>query len=129
MKKIWLVLVLQVMIYAAYAQKQDSLIHVQKLAVADANDSRSYSGFTITLIPTETHSYHFDILSDDKSVTHHFQNALPFSAKGIQKRDDAYKIALWIINEYHKTGHWENMIPPHIARQLGVEFNEQMKNK
>jgi len=123
MKKIGLVLVLQVMIYAAYAQKQDSLIHLQKLDVTGANDSRLYSGFTIKLVSNETRSYHFDILSDDKSLTHHFQNPLPFSAKGIQKRDDAYKIAQWIINEYKKTGHWENMIPPHIARQLGVEFN------
>jgi hypothetical protein len=123
MKKIGLVLLLQVMIYAGYAQKQDSLIYLQKLAVADANDSRPYSGFTIKLVSNETRSYHFDILSGDRSVTHHFQNPLPFSAKGIQKRDDAYKIAQWIINEYKKTSHWENMIPPHIARQLGVEFN------
>ena len=54
-------------------------------------------------------------------MAHQFQNPLPFSPKGIQKKDDAYKIAQWMIGEYKKTGRWQNIVPPHITRELKIE--------
>jgi hypothetical protein len=123
MKKILLILVLQAATLIIYAQKIDSNSIVRKAAVIDLHNSRDYSGFTIKLIPKNPSCYSFDIFTGTKTLAHHFQNPLPFSPKGVQKREDAYKIAQWIINQYKRTGHWENMMPPHVARQLQIEWD------
>jgi hypothetical protein len=125
MKKLCLALVLHLLIYGAHAQNKDSANHLRKLAVAEGNESRLYSGFKIKLFSNQTQGYHFDISNNEKTVPRHFQNPLPFSPAGIQKKEDAFKIAQWIINTYQKTGHWENMVPPHIARRLGIEFTNE----
>jgi hypothetical protein len=122
MKKILLILVLHIAALIIHAQKIDSANILTKVPVAEMNNARDYSGFTIKLISKNVTGYAFDILAE-KNSARHFQNPLPFSPKGVQKKEDAYKIAQWIINEYKKTGHWENMIPPHVARQLGIEWN------
>ena len=122
MKKILLILVLIVAGLVTHAQKIDSGNTLTKVAAVDINNSRIYNGFTITLISTNITSYTFDILAE-RNLPHHFQNPLPFAPKGIQKKEDAYKVAQWIIGEYKKTGHWETMMPPHVARQLQIDWN------
>src|SRR5262245_6588176 len=123
MKKIRLVLLLQLGVLTIHAQKIDSNSTLTKVPVIEANNIRDYKGFTVKLISrVEATNYSFDIQAE-KNLTRHFQNPMPFAPKGIQKKEDAYKIAQWIINEYKKTGHWENSIPPHVARQLGIDWN------
>jgi len=121
MKKNLLILVLQAATLSIYAQKIDSNSIVRKAPVIDLHNTRDYSGFTIKLISKNPACYSFDILTGKKTLAHHFQNPLPFSPKGVQKKEDAYKIAQWMINQYNRTGHWENMMPPHVARQLQIE--------
>jgi len=123
MKKILLILLLQITALIIYAQKVDSNSLARKVPVIEMNNTRDYSGFTIKLIPKNLASYSFDILTGTKTLAHHFQDPLPFSQKGVQKKEDAYKIAQWMINQYKKTGHWENMMPPHVAQQLEIEFD------
>jgi hypothetical protein len=128
MKKICLLTILQIVVFAMSAQKIEPT-HVQRgEPVNSLNDKQEYRGYTIRLrqaspVRGNIGSYGFDILKDSKSVAHHFQNPLPFSPKGIQKKGDAYKIGQWIITEYGRTGHWQNMIPPHVAKQLDIECN------
>ena len=122
MKKILLILVLHMAALIIHAQKIDPNNILTKVPVVEMNNTRDYSGFTIKLISKNVTGYSFDI-SAEKNLARHFQNPLPFSPKGIQKKDDAYKVAQWIINEYKKTGHWENMMPPHIARELKIDWN------
>ena len=123
MKKIRLILLFQLGILITHAQKIDPNSTLTKIPVIETNNIRDYKGFTIKLVSkVEVTSYSFDILTE-KNLTRHFQNPLPFAPKGIQKKEDAYKIAQWIINEYKRTGHWENLVPPHVARQLGIDWN------
>jgi len=122
MKKIRLVLLFQLGVLITHAQKIDSDSTLTKIPVIETNNIRDYRGFTIKLVSKNVTSYSFDILAE-KNLTRHFQNPLPFAPKGIQKKEDAYKVAQWIINEYKKTGHWENLVPPHVARQLGIDWN------
>jgi hypothetical protein len=121
MKQILLILVLQLAAIIIHAQKIDSNSIVRKAPVIEMNNTRDYSGFTIKLMTKNLASYSFDILTGTKTLAHHFQNPLPFSPKGVQKKEDAYKIAQWMINQYKKTGHWENMMPPHVAQQLEIK--------
>ena len=122
MKKILLILVLHMAAPIIHAQKIDSNNILTKVPVVEMNNTRDYSGFTIKLMSQNVTGYSFDI-SGEKNLARHFQNPLPFSPKGIQKKEDAYKIAQWIINEYKKTGHWENMVPPHVLKELKIELN------
>jgi hypothetical protein len=121
MKKLLLIPVVYTATLTIHAQKIDSSKTLTKVPVTVMNNSRVYNGFTIQLTSKNITSYSFDILAE--KTTRHFQNPMPFAPKGIQKKEDAYKIAQWIINEYKKTGHWENLIPPHVARQLGVDWS------
>ena len=121
MKQILLILALQLAALIIYAQKIDSNSIARKVPVIEMNNTRDYSGFTIQLISKNLARYSFDILSGTKTLAHHFQDPLPFSPKGIQKKEDAYKIAQWMIREYKSTGHWQKIMPPHIARELKIE--------
>ena len=116
MKQILLILVLQLATLIIHAQKVDPNSIAKRVPVIEMNNTRDYSGFTIQLISKNLDRYSFDILTGTKTMAHHFQDPLPFSPKGIQKKEDAYKIAQWMINQYKKTGHWENMMPPHVAQ-------------
>src|SRR5437773_2486112 len=118
MKMILLVLLLQMSAYFVNAQARDSVVRLQKSPTAQTRDVHEFSGFAIKLLPKDPGNYGFDILGDNKMLLRHFENPLPFSPHGIDKKEDAYKIAKWIITDYKKTGHWDNMVPPHIVRQL-----------
>ena len=126
MKKICLLIILQIAVCTLFAQKNEPVNLQRPEPVNPMKDKQEYQGYTIRLmpampIPQSMGSYGFDILKDNKPVVHQFQNPLPFSPKGIQKKEDAYKIAQWMIQEYKKTGHWQNIVPPHIAHELKIE--------
>lgn len=133
MKKISLLLIIQMILFACIAQKHESR-NVQRPDLVNLLQNKlEYLGYTIQLLPAQpasgsAGSYGFDILKDNKPVVHQFQNPMPFSPSGVQKKEDAYKIAQWIILQYNKTGHWQNIIPPHIARELKVETNSSLQN-
>ena len=115
---------LQCAVFTAFAQNQTPAVHAETYEpVNPVKDKQDYQGYTIMLMPAlptpqSMGSYGFDILKDNLPVVHQSQNASPFMPKGIQKKDDAYKIAQWMIREYKKTGHWQKMLPPHIAHEL-----------
>lgn len=119
-------MILQIVIFAVFAQKNEPVTVQRPERVNPMKDKQEYQGYTIRLMPAmpvpgSMGSYGFDILKDKKLVMHQFQNPLPFSPKGIQKKEDAYKVAQWMIQEYKNTGHWQNIMPPHIAQELKIE--------
>jgi hypothetical protein len=126
MKKIYLLMILQILVFAVFAQKNEPVTVQKPEPVNPMKDKQEYQGYTIRLMPAmpmpgSMGSYGFDILKDNKPLVHQLRNPLPFSPKGIQKKDDAYKIAQWMIREYKNTGHWQNIVPPHIAHELKIE--------
>jgi hypothetical protein len=86
-------------------------------------EQKTINGYTVRLLPTAGGGYGFDILQNNKPVVHQFQNPLPYAPKGVQKKDDAYKIALWMITQYRAKRRWEPMMPPHVARNLKIATN------
>lgn len=129
MKIIFLLIMLQTLVaFNACAQKRGPANLSALEPVNPIKDKKEYQGYTIRLLPAmpmpgRMGSYAFDILRDNKPVVHQVQNPLPFFPKGLQKKDDAYKAAQWIIQEYQKTGHWQNVLPPHVAHDLRIETN------
>ena len=123
MKIIFLFIMLQVFVLNAFAQKNDPANSRKPEPFNSTGANQKYQEYVIQLKPGNMEGYGFEILKDGNLTGRRFQNLVPFFPKGIQKKEDAYKIAQWIINQYKKTGHWENMVPPHVVRQLGIESN------
>ena len=126
MKKISLFIILQAAVFTVFAQKNEPVKVQRPEPVNPVKDKQEYQGYTIRLMPGTSRpesmgSFGFNILKDNKLLVHRFQNPLPFSPKGIQKKGDAYKIAQWMIREYKNTGHWQKIVPPHIAHELKIE--------
>ena len=133
MKKIFLLMILQIAVCTLFAQKHEPVNVQRPEPVNSMKDKKEYQGYTIRLMNAmpmtgSMGSYGFDILKDNKPVVHQFKNPLPFSPKGIQKKEDAYKIAQRMIQEYKNTGHWQNIVPPHIAHELKIETNSLIQN-
>jgi hypothetical protein len=122
MEKKCMVILVLLATFNAFAQKRDSIGFGRFVPVDLLQEKIEYKGFMITLRTEVGRNYRFDILMDNKPIEYGFPNPLPFS-RGIRRKDDAYKIAQWIINEYQKTGHWKHTMPPHIARELKIESN------
>ena len=98
------------------------IVTAQHLAPIDLlKDQKNINGYTVRLIMAQPKGYGFDILKDDKRIVHQFQNPIPFSSPGIQKKEDAYVIAQWMTIEYAKNGHWPNMVPPKVAKELNIQ--------
>jgi hypothetical protein len=126
MKKVLLITILQIAVFTVVAQKKEPVNVTRPEPVNPLSDKQEYLGYTIRLIPAmpapgSVASYGFDILINNKPVVHQFQNPSPFSHKGILKKEDAYKIARWIIQNYRKTGHWQNTVSADVARELKIE--------
>src|SRR5688572_29415322 len=126
MKKICLLMVLQIAVCTLFAQKQEPVNVQRPEPVNPMKDKQEYQGYTIRLMPAmpgpgNMSGYGFDILKDNKPVVHQFKNPLVFSPKGIQKKEDAYKIAQWMIREYKSTGHWQSIVPPHVTHKLKID--------
>ena len=133
MKKIHLFIILQIGVCTLFAQKYEPVNVQRPEPVNPMKDKQDYQGYTIRLMPAmpkpgSMDSYGFDIFINNKPVVHQFKNPLLFSPKGIQKKEDAYKIAYWMIQEYEKTGRWQNIVPPHIAHELKIETNSFIQN-
>jgi len=126
MKKLCFVIFLQIAVITLFAQRHD-LFKIPKTGhIITTKNMLEYEGYIINLIPAmpgsgHIASYGFDILKGNKQLVHQPHNPLPFSPRGVQKKEDAYKIAEWIIREYKSTGHWQNTMPPHVANELKIE--------
>ena len=79
-------------------------------------DKQEYQGFTIRLMPAVGGFYGYDIFQGPKIVMHQYLNPMP--GKGLSTKDDAFKVATWVIKEYRKTGHWKPVVPPNVAKEL-----------
>ena len=121
---------MQIAVVTAFAQKVTTSDVQRPEPVNPMKDVQEYQGYTIRLLPVfpappniAGFTYGFDILQNNKPVVHLVKNPLASSPKGIQKKEDAYKIAQWMIQEHAKTGHWESQITPDITKELKIETN------
>jgi hypothetical protein len=84
-------------------------------------EQRNINGYTVRVVQAMHGGYGYFILQDNKPVVEQIRNPLPYSPKGIQKEEDAFKIAEWLILDYQAHGLWRHLVPPHVARELKIE--------
>ena len=91
--------------------------------VPTPSDQKIINGYTVRIIIAMPNGYGFDIMQNNKPLVHQVQNPIPFAPKGIQEKEDAFKIAEWLIKDYQEHSHWRNTIPPHVARELKIKIH------
>lgn len=91
MKKINLLAVLFFFSIAMKAQKHEP-INPQK-------DRREFQGYTIRLLPAMGGTYGYDIMRANERVIHQGRNPFTFSSRGLAKKEDAFRLAQWQIQQ------------------------------
>src|SRR5436190_21430924 len=84
-------------------------------------DKQEYEGYTINIIPAKGSTYLFDIMQGPIQLTRGMQNnPATMLPKGFDSKDDAYKVAKWMIKQYEKDRHLPGMVPPHVLDELKI---------
>ncbi len=133
MKKICLLLILQIFVCSLFAQKQEPVAVQRPEPVNPMKDKQEYQGYTIRLLHTipvqpGAGNLNFIILKDNRLVMQAHQNPANFPIVKIKTKEEAYKVARWFIDDFKRTGHWQISIPPHIINELKPGTTTYQKN-
>ncbi len=82
-------------------------------------DQKIMNGYTIHLIPAPANTFGFAIMKGNKPVWSQPFNPLSSAPAGFKNKEDAYKVAEWIITEGIKNG-IPRKISPSDLKQLNV---------
>ena len=114
MKKIFLLMILQMTVYVVIAQ-QPTLLNHQK-------DKKEIGGLTVHLRAAPGNTYLFDLLQGPIPLENGLRNnPATMLPKGFATREDAFKVAEWMIKQYKKHGHMPAIVPPHVLDELKIE--------
>lgn len=92
MKSFSWMLLLQLIASTGYSQKFEP--------VNPRVDQREFQGYLIKLIPVMGGTYGYNILKGNELIAHQSHNPFNTSAIGLSRKEDAYKVAEWQINQY-----------------------------
>jgi hypothetical protein len=98
----------------------------QKSEPSGTNEKR-VEGYVILIRPALAATFLFDILKDGKIVYSQASNPFTMQAEGFEKKDEAFKIAEWLIGEYKLTQHFPPVIPPHVANQYKIKLTRETR--
>jgi hypothetical protein len=71
-------------------------------------DKIEFEGYTIRLTPASGGTYGYDIFKGNTLVVHQSMNPFTMEPRGLRKKEDAYKVARWQVQQLNK----ENNQPP-----------------
>jgi hypothetical protein len=137
MKKINIAIGLLLFSMTALAQRGEP-VNPQK-------DKREYKGYTIRLLPAIGGTYGYDIVKGKQRVVHQAYNPFTSSPMGLSKKEDAYKVAKWQIQQLNEGKELsagrpmdqesDTKLPPALARNLhrqgsnGPRINQRISKK
>ena len=78
-------------------------------------DKLEYQGFTIRLVPSLDGYFGYQILKGRQVLKLQDQSSTPHEY--LEKREDAFKAAKWMVDQYVATGHMPANLPPAMPRQ------------
>jgi hypothetical protein len=87
-------------------------------------DKRVISGYTIDLIPMPLNTFGFDIIKGNRAFYIQLSNPFMKGPFGFKNKEDAYKLAGWIVNESNKNGRPPVTIPRSVAKQLNLQTSD-----
>ncbi|MDP9229373.1 MAG: DUF4907 domain-containing protein [Bacteroidota bacterium] len=111
--KLLIGLFLFVMAADASAQKKEPPVNWHK-------DKKQVDNFTIRLLPSIGNTYGYEIQVAEITLERQYYNPFAKAPMGFRKKEDAYKVATWVIKEFKKTGRMPHHFPPNVAHELKV---------
>ena len=100
----------------------------QKVDQSNSSIEKKVDGHSIFLKPMPNATWLFDILKDGKIVYQLNNNPFTMRPEGFEKKEDAFKIAEWLIKEYKNNKHFPPVIPPHVADQNKIKIQREIKS-
>ena len=85
-------------------------------------DRKEKDGYVIQLNPAPQNTILFDILKDGAPVFNQPMNPVTLQPPGFESREDAWKLAEWMIGQYAGQGKFPAQVPPQVALQLNVKL-------
>ena len=97
-----------------------------QITVTERNDDKKeIEGFTVQLRTAPGNTYLFDILQGPVVLDPSLRNNPATSlTKGFATREDAFKVARWMIQRYKKDGHLPSVVPPHVLDELKINKSQ-----
>src|SRR5689334_16390129 len=97
-------------------------VSAQSPTVPGNGDKKIIQNLTVQLRTAPGNTYLFDILDGPIVLNMQLQNnPATLLPKGFTSKDDAFKVAEWMITQYKKDGHLPTIVPPHILDQLNID--------
>jgi hypothetical protein len=84
-------------------------------------DKREVNGYTIHLMHMPANTFGFFIMKGKKPVYSQLNDPFSHSPIGFKTKEDAYKLAEWVVGEDSKKGRPPMVIPPSVAKQLNLQ--------
>lgn len=113
MKKISLILLLQIVLATLHAQQHPIVLNPVK-------DKKEMKGYTIRLKMAPGNTVLFDLLKGQQPVFKQAMNPVTMLPQGFSSKEEAFRVAEWMIDRYGAQGHFPPMVPPDMARKLNV---------
>ena len=85
-----------------------------------AKDQKQMQGYVIHLVPVPGGTFGFTIIKGKKAVWSQLSNPFVPGQNGFKLKEDAYKLAEWIVSEEIKNGAAPKRFTPQLAKQLNI---------
>lgn len=82
-------------------------------------DKKEINGYTVYLVPAIGNTFGFGIIKGNRSVAMQLNNPFSPAPAGFKTKEDAFKLAEWVVNEYIKNGR----PPQHFSQELAKQLN------
>jgi hypothetical protein len=91
------------------------------IAIDPAKDKKDVNGFTVQLRPAPGNTVLFFILKQDKIAFEYPMNPITSKQEGFEDKEDAFKVAEWMIRQYGSESKFPINIPSVIATVLQLK--------
>jgi hypothetical protein len=99
------------------------IAHAQQppLLLDPVKDKKEVQGYTIQLRPAPGNTVLFEIFKQGRPMYQHPMHPVTMLPEGFPTKEEAYKVAEWMIKEYGRQPHpFPPMVPPHVTKELKV---------
>ncbi len=107
-------MLLQMSAAVIFAQQKPLLIDPVK-------DKKDKGGYTILLKAAPANTVLFDLLKAGKAVFNQQMNPVTMLPIGFDTKNDAWKVAEYMIDQYGKQGKFPPILPPNVAIILNIQ--------
>ena len=88
-----------------------------------SEDVISFQGYSISVLPSNENTYGFIIFRGTAPCMVQRKNPFTLSETGLQKKEDVYKAAKWIISHHDEQAIWERELSKPLSKEAAKELS------